>query len=100
MIKKRRIFIVGNGGANLDPFPKGTVPPPVIDFTFTDWRRTGDKWQSTVDNGRVVGRAQLWGSVFGFGMLTSSTLQLEMYDAAGQRQFGCSLAGEATPRCR
>ena len=92
--------IVGNGGANLDPFPKGTVPPPVIDFTFTDWRRTGDKWQSTVDNGRVVGRAQLWGSVFGFGMLTSSTLQLEMYDAAGQRQFGCSLAGEATPRCR
>ena len=92
--------IVGNGGADLDPFPVGTSPPPVTSFSFTDWRRTGAKWQEIVPHGTVSGRAQLWGSRYGFGILTPSTLRLEMYDAAGQPQFGCDFAGEATPRCR
>ncbi len=92
--------IVGNGGADLDQFPVGTSPPTVTGFSLTDWRRTGEKWQTIVANGNVAGRAQLWGSRYGFGILTPSTLGLEMYDVAGHRQFGCDLAGETTPRCR
>lgn len=92
--------IVGNGGANLDRFSVGTSPPPVTAFSFTDWRRTGEKWQTIVARGNVAGRAQLWGARYGFGILTPSTLQLEVYDVAGERQFGCGLAGETTPRCR
>jgi Calcineurin-like phosphoesterase len=92
--------IVGNGGADLDKFPVGVSPPPVTGFSFTDWRRTGEKWQTIVDKGNVTGRAQLWGSRHGFGILTPATLGLEMYDVAGKRQFGCDLANEATARCR
>lgn len=92
--------IVGNGGADLDPFPVGVSPPPVTGFSFTDWRRTGAKWQEIVLHGTVSGRAQLWGSRHGFGILTPSTLGLEMYDASGQRQFACDLSGGTIPRCR
>jgi hypothetical protein len=92
--------IVGNGGANLDRFPQGVSPPPVTSFSLVDWRRTGEKAQTVVERGTVSGRAQLWGARFGFGILTPATLGLEMYDVAGRRQFGCDLAGEATPRCR
>jgi hypothetical protein len=92
--------IVGNGGANLDQFSPGVALPPVTAFTFKDWRRSGAKRQEIVAHGTVTGRAQLWGSRFGFGILTPSTLGLEMYDSAGQRQFGCDLAGETIPRCR
>jgi 3',5'-cyclic AMP phosphodiesterase CpdA len=92
--------IVGTGGANLDPFPRGVSPPPVVGFSLTDWRRTGSKGQEIVARGAVSGQAQLWGARYGFGILARSTLGLEMYDAAGQRQFGCDLAGETIPRCR
>ena len=92
--------IVGNGGADLDPFPVGVSPPPVTGFSFTDWRRAGAKWQEIVLHGTVSGQAQLWGSRHGFGTLTPSTLGLEMYDVSGRRQFACDLAGETIPRCR
>jgi hypothetical protein len=91
--------IVGNGGADLDAYPQVAAPPVLTDVTFPDARRTGDKWQTIVDRGAILARAQMWGR-HGFTILTPATLGLDVYDVAGQRQFGCDLAGETLPRCR
>lgn len=91
--------IVGTGGADLDAYPQIATPPVPTDVSFADARRAGDKWQTIVDRGTIAARAQMWGR-HGFAILTPSSLELEVYDVAGQRQFGCDLASATTPRCR
>jgi hypothetical protein len=95
-----RQVIVGNGGANLDPYKDAVaVPPAVTPTSYEDWRRSPQDLQKIVGGRALTGQAQSW-AVFGFAMLTPATLDLTLYDAAGNRQFACDLASRTLPRCR
>ena len=95
-----RQVIIGNGGANLDPFKDAlAVPPRVTQTTYEDWRRSPQDLQKIVGGRAVPGQAQSWAN-FGFAVLTPATLDLTLYDAAGNRQFACDLARRTLPRCR
>jgi hypothetical protein len=95
-----RQLIVGNGGANLDPFADATVAPPrLTSGAFQDWRRSPQDLKTIVGGRSIAAQVQSW-AVFGFTILSPAAMELVMYDAAGSRQFACDLAGRATPPCR
>jgi hypothetical protein len=95
-----RQLIVGNGGANLDPYTDATaVPPRLTGGSYQDWRRSPQDLNTIVGGRSVAAQAQTW-AVFGFTILTPDTMELVMYDSAGNRQFACDLGSRTTPRCR
>ena len=95
-----RQLIVGNGGANLDPYADATAAPPrLTSGSYQDWRRSPQDLNTIVGGRTVAAQAQSW-AVFGFTILSPATMELAMYDTAGARRFTCDLAGRTTPRCR
>ena len=95
-----RQVIVGNGGANLDPYKDAlAVPPNVTQSSYADWRRSPQDLQTIVGGRAVPGRAQTW-ATFGFAVLTPTTLDLTLYDAAGNRQFACDFGRRTSSHCR
>jgi hypothetical protein len=95
-----RQVIVGNGGANLDPYKDAVaVPPRLTQANYADWRRSPQDLQSIVGGRVLPAQAQTW-ATFGFAVLSPARLDLTLYDVGGFRQFACDLVYRTLPRCR